>query len=79
LAHAPAVSSHTRGSPHRQRGFTGMSLTKPPATRVEANAAATRLSLDRSFIVQVWDRERMIAWYENGVTRQRESDLSEFF
>jgi len=41
-----------------KHGVTGMRLTKPVATSVEADAAAIRLSLDRSYIVEVWHRDR---------------------
>jgi len=42
-------------------------LTKPLATFVEADAAAIRLSTGKPHTVEVWHRDRMIAWYAHGV------------
>ena len=50
-----------------KHGVTGMRLTKPLTTLVEADAAAIRLSLDLSYIVEVWHRDQVIAWYSRGV------------
>jgi hypothetical protein len=36
-----------------RHGVIGMMLTKPLVTMVEADAAAIRISLDRSYIVKV--------------------------
>jgi hypothetical protein len=41
--------------------IVGMRLTNPLATLMEADAAAIRLLLNRSYIVEVWHRDRMIA------------------
>ena len=50
-----------------KHGITGMRLTKPLATMVEADAAAIRLSTEKPHTVEVWHRDRMIAWYAHGV------------
>ena len=50
-----------------KHGVTAMRLTKPRTTMVEAVADAIRISLDRPYIVEVWHRDRVIAWYANGV------------
>ena len=50
-----------------RHGVTKNRLTKPLPTLSEADAAAIRLSLDRSYIVEVWHRDRVTAWYADGV------------
>jgi len=50
-----------------RNGISGTRLIEPLATMVEADAAAIRISLDRSYIVEVWHRDQVIAWYANGV------------
>jgi len=61
---SPASPEHAYTVRH---GRTKNRLIKPLATLVEADAAAIRISLDRSYIVEVWHRDRMIAWYATGV------------
>ena len=48
-------------------GISGATLTEPLMTMMKADAAAIRLSLDRTYIVEVWHRDRVISWYANGV------------
>lgn len=46
-----------------RNGISGTKVIEPLATLAEADAAAIRISLDRSYIVEVWHRDRVIAWY----------------
>jgi hypothetical protein len=50
-----------------RHGITGMRLTKPLASLPEADTAAIRLSTEKPHTVEVWHRDRMIAWYAHGV------------
>ena len=50
-----------------RNGISGTKLVEALATLAEADAAAIRISLDRSYIVEVWHRDQVIAWYANGV------------
>lgn len=50
-----------------RHGITGMALRKPLMTLVEADAAAIRLNTDKPHTVEVWHRDRVIAWSANGV------------
>jgi hypothetical protein len=50
-----------------KHGVTGMRLTRPLATLVEADIAAIRLSTDKPHTMEVWHRDRVIAEYANGV------------
>jgi hypothetical protein len=50
-----------------RNGISGTRLIEPLATMAEADDAAIRISLDRSYIVEVWHREQVIAWYTHGV------------
>ena len=67
----PQLRQPAQASPEPQytvrNGISGTKLIEPLATLVEADAAAIRLSLDLSYIVEVWHRDRVIAWYSRGV------------
>jgi hypothetical protein len=50
-----------------RKGISSTKLIEALATLAEADAPAIRTSLDRSYIVEVWHRDQVIAWYANGV------------